>query len=160
MKKSLASLNNRVYCNNTCRYFEFCPMRDIAISKAKDKAKAGIKGEPECAFKDKPEYIQDAFENIYIKPLEEGLIDELKRFMMLLSMKAGKPSADVKEIKEAVDSLIKVYKALYVDIKKKEDSEITFNVQIINQKETHRVIDIPIEDYQLNDPESLFADPQ
>ena len=160
MKKALSALTNRVYCNSGCKYYEFCPMRDIALAKAKEKARAGIKAEPECELKNKPEYIQDAFENIYIKPFDVGLIAELKRFSMLLSMKAGKPNADVKEAKDAIDSLIKIYKSLYVDVKKKDMSDITFNVNIISAKKDPKVIDIPVEDYQINDPESLFADPQ
>ena len=40
-------------------------------------------------------------------------------------MKAGKPNADVKEAKDAIDSLIKIYKSLYVDVKKKDMSDIT-----------------------------------
>ena len=160
MEKSLSTLSRRTYCNNACDLYDVCPMKDLAIAKAKENERAGLTGKPECALKDKPEYIKDAFENIYSKPLESGLIDELKRFLMLLSMKAGKPSADVKEIKEAVDALIKVYKTLFVDVKKKDVGDITFNVKILAPEKEKKIIDLPLEDYQINDPESLFSEPR
>lgn len=142
-------IRTNALCNMKCPHWSICPMKDLALAKK-------TKGSPKCALIDKPQHILDSFENIFLKPLDEGIISELKHYMMLLSMKAGRPTSDISDIKEAVDACIKIYKYTCVEQKKLVgNNNITFNVKVINDKPIRKMREITFD--ALDDPNSVFT---
>lgn len=153
---SISRVMRRELCSNECPYYDVCPLKDLSLAKARQYEEAtGKTSRPLCSLKDKPEYVKDAFRNLLLSPIEDGLVAEMKKYLMLLAMRAGRPNAEIKDMKEAIEATIKVHKALVVDNKKASSgNNITFNVKIINPKDKKepKILN-PVNS---DDPESLF----
>lgn len=147
MPPNTLGIRTNAICNVKCPNWSICPMKDLALVKKNGR------GQAKCALRDKPQHILDSFENIYLKPMDEGIISELRRYMMLLSMKAGRPTAEISDLKDAVDALVKIYKSTCIDNRKfGSGNTITFNVKVINQRPMKEIKEIAIE--ELPDPNS------
>ena len=139
MPPNTLGIRTNAICNVKCPNWSICPMKDLALVKKNGR------GQAKCALRDKPQHILDSFENIYLKPMDEGIISEIRRYMMLLSMKAGRPTADISDLKDAVDSLVKVYKATCIDQKKLGGvNNITFNVKVVNERPLKKIKEITV----------------